>query len=111
MSLDRAFSISVGLYHFCNAGQTADVSAWIEALQLDPFADRSFVTLSTGQQRLFLLARALVKSPPLLVLDEPCQGLDEHHRQIFLHLVEEICTHTPVTLIYVSHYQDEIPPR
>jgi molybdate transport system ATP-binding protein len=56
-----------------------------------------------------LLARALVKEPPLLVLDEPCQGLDDHHRKELLSLLDQVCARSSITLIYVSHYQDELP--
>lgn len=76
----------------------------IEALQ-----DRIFETLSTGEQRLVLLAGALVKGPPLLILDEPCQGLDDYHREKIKWILEQVATHTSVTLIYVTHYAGEIP--
>jgi len=56
-----------------------------------------------------LLARALVKNPPMLVLDEPCQGLDEDQVTLFSNMVDTICTLTAKTLIYVSHYPSEIP--
>ena len=56
-----------------------------------------------------LLARALVKNPPMLVLDEPGQGLDESQVEAFRQLINEICTLGNKTLIYVSHYTHEIP--
>jgi molybdate transport system ATP-binding protein len=45
----------------------------------------------------------------LLILDEPCQGLDENQTEQFKFLIDEICRRTPISLIYVSHYADEIP--
>ena len=54
------------------------------------------------------LARALVKNPPLLIFDEPCQGLDTHQQQHFKHIVDAICQLGNTTLIYVTHYQHEI---
>jgi molybdate transport system ATP-binding protein len=59
---------------------------------------------------LTLLARALVKNPPLLILDEPCQGLDNEVSAWFIALINDICVHMKKTLIYVSHYEEEIPP-
>jgi molybdate transport system ATP-binding protein len=58
---------------------------------------------------LCLLARALIKNPPLLIFDEPCQGLDAHQQLHFKSLIDTICGMSNVTLIYVSHYQHEIP--
>jgi molybdate transport system ATP-binding protein len=51
----------------------------------------------------------LVKEPPLLVLDEPCQGLDEQHIQLFIQLIDAIAATSNTTIIYVSHYTNEIP--
>ena len=58
----------------------------------------------------YLLARALVKNPPLLILDEPCQGLDQEVSAWFIALINEICVRMKKTLVYVSHYEEEIPP-
>jgi molybdate transport system ATP-binding protein len=66
-------------------------------------------TISTSEQRLTLLLRALVKDPPLLLLDEPCQGLDENQTQQFVELVDTLCEQLNKTLIYISHYDHEIP--
>jgi molybdate transport system ATP-binding protein len=56
-----------------------------------------------------LLARALVKSPDLLLLDEPCQGLDSSHRDMFLSVIESVLSRAEITIIYVTHLKDEIP--
>ena len=56
-----------------------------------------------------LLARALVKNPPLLILDEPCQVLDSEAIEYFKSVVDAICDTFDRTLIYVSHYPQEIP--
>jgi molybdate transport system ATP-binding protein len=107
--VSSGFFDSVGLYRRCTPEQETVITGWMEALELTPLVDQPLHALSTGQQRLVLLARALVKHPPLLVLDEPCQGLDDAHRFRFLKLLDRLCSAAPVTMIYVSHYQDEIP--
>lgn len=107
--VSSGFFDSVGLYRRCTPEQEAAVSGWMEALDIIDLADCPLHALSTGQQRLVLLARALVKNPPLLVLDEPCQGLDDTHRFQMIDLIDRLCRAAPVTLIYVSHYADEIP--
>jgi molybdate transport system ATP-binding protein len=65
--------------------------------------------LSAGEQRLALLGRALIKNPPLLILDEPCQGLDVEQTEQFKSLIGEFCKVSHKTLIYISHYQHETP--
>lgn len=65
--------------------------------------------LSKGEQRLVMLARALIKNPPLLILDEPCQGLDIAAVEYFKSVVDAVCASEERTLVYVSHYPHEIP--
>jgi molybdate transport system ATP-binding protein len=72
-------------------------------------AERTFSTLSDGEQRLLLVTRALVKNPPLLVFDEPCQGLDMQTVAWFRALTDSICSDRGKTLLFVSHYPGEIP--
>jgi molybdate transport system ATP-binding protein len=103
------FFDSVGLYTLCTPAQIEIAEKWLKALDMVSLGAAPFYSLSTGQQRLVLLARALVKNPPLLVLDEPCQALDDDHRRFILELLDQICAHTPITLLYVTHYQGEIP--
>jgi molybdate transport system ATP-binding protein len=57
-----------------------------------------------------LLARALVKRPRLLILDEPCQGLDQSHRKLFIQAVDDLLRSGAETAIYVTHRLEEIPP-
>jgi len=82
------------------------LSLWIN---VHTFVEKPFKNISKGQQRLVLLARALVKNPPLLILDEPCQGLDFAAVEHFKEVVDVICDTPERTLIYVSHYTHEIP--
>ena len=58
---------------------------------------------------MMLLARALVKMPPILIMDEPCQGLDRINRGRILDAIDVIGGHSTTTIIYVTHYPDEIP--
>ena len=81
----------------------------IEQLDLRDLSGRIFAHLSFGQQRLILIARALVKSPRLLLLDEPCNGLDESSRGRLLQVLEMIGRGRATGLIFVSHRVDEIP--
>jgi len=89
--------------------QIARVHEVAELLHVHPLIEKDFSQLSKGEQRLVLLARALVKNPPLLILDEPCQGLDAISIEYFKSVVDAVCKTQERTLIYVSHYINEIP--
>ena len=71
------------------------------------FLDRPFHSLSQGEQKMVLLAAAVAARPPLLVLDEPCQGLDLVNRTRLLKVVDTICRSTDMALIYITHHLDE----
>lgn len=103
------FFDSVGLYHSYSKEQAAAVQGWASAFGIEPLLNWPFQSLSTGQQRLALLSRAITKNPPLLILDEPCQGLDDDQRAHFIRQIEYICDRVPLTMIYVTHYREEIP--
>jgi len=104
------FHDTVGLFQQPSARQRREARRWLAHFQLSVFERIPLGALSAGQQRLVLLARALVKSPPLLVLDEPCQGLDPAHRAGFVRAVEKLLRRNLATVIYVTHRDDEIPP-
>jgi len=100
---------TVGLYRESSRREHRAVRQWMENLEVQAWAERPFGSLSDGQQRLVLLARALVKEPPLLILDEPCQGLDPAHRQRVLDILDRVAREPHSTLIYVTPHHTEIP--
>mmetsp|Transcript_12569 Transcript_12569/g.27119 ORF Transcript_12569/g.27119 Transcript_12569/m.27119 type:complete len:712 (-) Transcript_12569:141-2276(-) len=74
------------------------------------FLSRRFSSLSQGEQKMLLVASALAQRPPLLLLDEPCQGLDLWNRGHLLGLLERFCRATDVSLLYVTHHEEELIP-
>jgi molybdate transport system ATP-binding protein len=100
---------TLGLYEQCGPLQNRLVRAWLDALGLSAHGGTRFDALSFGEQRLLLIARAMVKSPQILILDEPCSGLDDHNRRRVLALVERIAAETDTQILFVSHEADEMP--
>ncbi|MDR0844708.1 MAG: ATP-binding cassette domain-containing protein [Tannerella sp.] len=104
------FYDSIGLFRKYTGAQKETAAAWMQALGIESFKDRSFLTLSSGEQRLVLLARAFVKDPDLLILDEPLHGLDVSNKQRISGIIEAFCKRKGKTLVYVTHYLNELPP-
>ncbi|MGD9366735.1 MAG: ATP-binding cassette domain-containing protein [Desulfobacteraceae bacterium] len=103
------FFDSVGLYRHCSMEQKRAAQRWLEKTGTGDLASRRFTELSFGQQRMVLIVRALVKTPRLLILDEPCNGLDPDNRQRLLGMLDVIGGSGATNLLYVSHRPDEIP--
>jgi molybdate transport system ATP-binding protein len=103
------FFDSIGVYQSCTEEQHKTVREWLGLLNMGDMARKRFDHLSHGQQRLILLARAMVKSPLLMILDEPCDGLDYANRKKVLEFIEFIGSQTATDLIYVTHHKDELP--
>ncbi len=101
------FFDSVGLYRRASFSQRRIAAAWMKRLGCAALAERSFQFLSQGEQRLVLLVRALVKSPRLLILDEPCQGLDRAARRRILALLDQVGFESGTQLLYVTHQPEE----
>jgi molybdate transport system ATP-binding protein len=104
------FFDSIGLYRKCTEEQHSAAQKWIELLGLSHISEQWYDQLSFGEKRMVLLARCMVKSPTLLILDEPCQGLDRSNRRVILDLIDYIGRETNTHIIYVTHHQDEMPP-
>jgi molybdate transport system ATP-binding protein len=100
---------TIGLFRLLHEEHIHLVNQWMSILHIEKLAQKLLFRLSDSEQRMVLLARALVKNPPLLILDEPCQGLDDAQVTAFKNLVNDICLTGNKTLIYVSHYAHEIP--
>ena len=101
---------TVGLYARPTEAERTVCLEWMNLFGIKHLADRKFLEMSSGEQRLVLLARAFVKSPDLLILDEPLHGLDLCNRNLVKTIVDRYMFDNPErTLIYVTHYENELP--
>ena len=98
-----------GLYRHPSPEQYACARRWMVEFGMEALAERRFLQLSSGEQRLCLVARAFVKDPPLYVLDEPLHGLDEEQRRRVKALLDRFCGAPGKTLLMVTHYPEEYP--
>lgn len=101
---------SVGLYVHPRPEQRQTCEWWMDLFGIEHLKDRTFLKLSSGEQRLCLLARAFVKDPELLILDEPLHGLDDRNRELVRNIINEFCSKDNKTLVMVTHYKEELPP-
>ena len=100
---------SIGLYAIPNPKDYEKCHWWLNIFGIGHLADKPFLQLSSGEQRLVLLARAFVKDPQLLILDEPLHGLDLWNRRLAKDVIETFCQRKGKTMIMVTHYQEELP--
>ncbi len=107
--IESGFYDTMGLFRPSNPEKLKTAISWMELLGIGDYKQKLFKSVPESIQRLCLLARAMVKRPPLLILDEPCQGLDVDQQAVFKNIIEAICLATEITLIYVSHFQEEVP--
>lgn len=98
-----------GLYKKTKSEQKQICEFWMTIFGIEKYKDTTFLKLSSGEQRLVLLARAFVKDPSLLILDEPLHGLDMKNRRLVKDVIEAFCKRNDKTMIMVTHYQEELP--
>ncbi|CAI2443098.1 Fe(3+) ions import ATP-binding protein FbpC [Serratia ficaria] len=106
------FFDSIGIYQAVSDRQQQLTDQWLALLGLGGAqGDAPFHSLSWGQQRLALIARALVKHPALLILDEPLQGLDPLNRQLVRRFIDVLIGQGATQLLFVSHHAEDAPQR
>jgi molybdate transport system ATP-binding protein len=103
------FHDTLGYLKPVNKEQASLVDEWLDLLELQSSGTQIFETASPTTQRIILLARAMIKNPPLLILDEPCQGLDHVQQTRVRTVVDAVCSASSTALIYVTHYEEELP--
>jgi len=107
--VESGFYDTLGLFRPSNIKLAEIARRWMRLIGVNVKESQLFRNVSASNQRLCLLARAMVKNPPLFIFDEPCQGLDAHQQAHFKQVVNTICKNSKASLIYVSHYHDELP--
>ncbi len=107
-SIASGFYDTVGLFQNMPYTKSRQVDELIEFFGLSAIKNEQLGTLPLGKQRLVLLARTIIKNPELLILDEPCQGLDQDQTIYFNQLVDELCSNG-MTIIYVGHFESQLP--
>lgn len=100
---------TIGDFRRVTSPQLAEAMRWLQLLHIEHLAERRFNTLSTGEQRLALLARTFIKQPELLILDEPLHGLDMLRKRSVRAIINHLVARDGLTLIYVTHYLPEVP--
>lgn len=108
-AVESGFYDTMGLFRPSLPRTSSIAAKWLQLMHLEHLANKPLRNIQPVEKRLCLLARALVKNPVLLILDEPGQGMNQPEKDFFKNLIDLICLQTNTTLIYVSHYEDEIP--
>jgi molybdate transport system ATP-binding protein len=98
---------SIGLYKIPAEAHLQLANEWLQLIEMYELRNTSFSKLSLGQQRLAMIARAMIKHPPLLILDEPTSGLDDYHVSLVTSLINKIAAESNTAILYVSHRREE----
>jgi iron complex transport system ATP-binding protein len=102
---------SIGLYEQITENDAAKAMELMRQFRISHLADQLIMSLSQGERRRAMIARALMSSPRLLILDEPCNGLDIYSKEELLGTIEEMVAKPGgPTLLYVTHHIEEIVP-
>lgn len=98
---------SIGLYHTPSDAQRHLAEQWLKVIGLKAKSKVAFVDLSQVEQRMVLIARAMIKHPPVLILDEPSNGLDDYSASMLVALINKIAQESTSAILYVSHRSEE----
>lgn len=101
------FYDSIGLYVIPSEIALQLSNEWLELLDMQPIKQKIFCQLPLGLQRKILIARAMVKHPPLLILDEPAYGLDDENTEMIVDLINKLSKESNTTIVYVSHREEK----
>lgn len=107
LTVISGFYDSIGVYARYSEMESKKALEWLKLVKLDGKSKKPLHSLSFGEQRMILIIRAMVKHPPLLILDEPCQGLDELNRVMILKLIDIIASESETTILYVTHHKED----
>ena len=97
------FFDSIGLYIQPSTLQIKLMQEWLDFLNMNHLKKTAFINLSVGQQRVIMIIRAVLKHPPLLILDEPTEGLDDENVILVTQLISHLAKETNIAIISVSH--------
>ena len=100
--------VSVGLYLQPRTLQITLMNEWLEFLSMSHLKKTAFIHLSAGQQRVIMIVRAVLKHPPLLILDEPTEGLDDENVSLVTQLISALAKETSIAIIFVSHRKEDL---
>lgn len=107
--VESGFFDSIGLFRNCSDEQELTAKYVMDVVGISHLKDRSFLKISSAEQRLVLFARTLVKNPEVLILDEPFHGMDNKNLQHCISIVEDYCKQPGKTLVFVTHNEHELP--